>query len=89
VIEEIFGTMAMVTSIISLLPQIYKAAKTHSTSDISMCMLVNYAVCSVCWIVYGMLSGGVFVVWSNAFCGITSIISICQKRKYDKMLHKI
>lgn len=83
-IENFFGTIALVSSIIGLLPQIYKSFKTKSTNDISMIMLLNYLVCSISWIIYGICTNSSFVVWSNIVGLITSTISIIQKKYYDK-----
>ncbi len=82
-IEEFFGFIALITSLIGLLPQIYKAYITKSTNDISMLMLVNYLVCSVAWIVHGIYQGSIFVLASNVAGLSISIISIVQKRYYD------
>ncbi len=83
-IENFFGTVALVTSIIGLLPQIYKAYKTKSTSDISMIMLVNFFLGSLSWIIYGICTKSVFVIWSNTMGLTTAVVSILQKRYYDK-----
>ncbi len=82
-IEEFFGFIALVTSLIGLLPQIYKAYITKSTHDISMLMLVNYLVCSISWIGYGICHNSIFVILSNISGLVISIISIIQKRYYD------
>ena len=82
-IEVFFGYIALITSLIGLLPQVYKAYITKSTHDISMLMLVNYLVCSVAWIVHGIYQGSTFVVASNVAGLIISLISITQKRYYD------
>ncbi|MDR0329329.1 MAG: hypothetical protein LBH99_01445 [Rickettsia sp.] len=86
-IENFFGTLAFITSFIGLIPQIYKSAKTRSTSDVSMVMLINYLICSICWIIYGLCQDSIFVILSNVVGCITSLISITQKYYYDK--HKI
>jgi MtN3 and saliva related transmembrane protein len=83
-LENFFGTLALITSIIGLIPQIYKSAKTRSTFDVSMIMLINYLTCSICWIIYGLYQGSSFVVWSNIVGCVTSLISIIQKYYYDK-----
>ncbi len=83
-IENFFGTAALITSIIGLLPQVYKSFKTKSTDDLSMVMLMNYLVCSLSWIMYGICMKSMFVVWSNVVGLITSSVSILMKRKYDK-----
>ncbi len=84
-IENLFGTIALITSLIGLLPQIYKSYKIKSTHDISMLMLVNYLVCSIAWVVYGLCQGSSFVVLSNVVGTAISIISIAQKSYYDAM----
>ncbi len=82
-IEEFFGYIALITSLIGLLPQVYKAYITKSTHDISMLMLVNYLICSVAWIAHGYYQGSVFVVLSNIAGLMISMISIIQKCYYD------
>lgn len=77
------GTIAFITSFIGLLPQVYKAFKTRSTHDISMLMLINYAVCSLAWIVYGQYTSSMFVTASNIIGLLTSLILIFQKKYYD------
>jgi thiamine pyrophosphokinase len=49
-----------------------------------MVMLVNYAICSASWIVYGAKTGSGFVIWSNIIGLSASGVSIIQKYKYDK-----
>ncbi|MDR3030788.1 MAG: hypothetical protein LBU35_00160 [Holosporales bacterium] len=83
-VESFFGTFALITSIIGLLPQIYKAYKTKSTTDVSMLMLINYSICSISWIIYGICLNSIFVVWSNIPILITCCVSVIQKYIYDK-----
>lgn len=80
---NIFGFIATITTIIGLLPQVYKTYKTKSAKDISNIMLYNYLICSISWIIYGYLSSSSFVVYSNIIGLITSLIMILQKRNYD------
>ncbi|MGL9717668.1 MAG: SemiSWEET family sugar transporter [Wolbachia sp.] len=82
-IEGFFGFVALITSLIGLLPQVYKAYVTKLTRDVSMLMLVNYLICSLSWIGYGLCQGSVFVVLSNIAGLVISIISIIQKCYYD------
>jgi MtN3 and saliva related transmembrane protein len=88
-IENFFGTIALITSLIGLLPQVYKAYITQSTQDISLIMLINYVVCSVAWIVYGLYQGSNFVVWSNIAGLIISFICLSQKIYYDRKIKPI
>jgi MtN3 and saliva related transmembrane protein len=83
-IEEIFGTIAFITTLIGLLPQVYKTYITKSARDLSMLMLINYCICSMAWIIYGSATESNFVIYSN-YCGlITSIILIWQKLHFVK-----
>jgi MtN3 and saliva related transmembrane protein len=85
-IENISGFIALITSLIGLLPQVYKSYKIKSTEDISMLMLINYLICSIAWVIHGLCQNSNFVVWSNIVGTIISIISIAQKQYYDKRL---
>ncbi|WP_265033222.1 SemiSWEET family sugar transporter [Wolbachia endosymbiont (group A) of Sicus ferrugineus] len=61
-IEECFGFIALIASLIGLSPQVYKAYITKVTRDVSMLMLVNYLICSLSWIGYGLYQSSIFVV---------------------------
>jgi MtN3 and saliva related transmembrane protein len=82
-LENFFGGAALITTIIGIIPQIYKAFKTKSTQDISMLMLWNCFACALSWLIYGLLTKSEFVIWSNAVGLIVAVISILQKRYYD------
>lgn len=77
------GCIAFITSFIGLLPQMLKAWQTRSTQDISMLMLVNYAVCSLAWIIYGQYTSSLAVTASNVIGLLTSLALIIQKKYYD------
>lgn len=83
-IENIFGTIAFITSLIGLLPQIYKSYQTKSTRDVSMILLINWWICSFAWIVHGLCQGALFVVWSNIFGLLTASLAMGQKYYYDR-----
>ncbi|MDR0753595.1 MAG: hypothetical protein LBE95_02930, partial [Holosporaceae bacterium] len=78
-LENLSGSVALVTSIIGLLPQVYKSYRTKSTDDISMLMLINYIVCSIAWIIHGVSTDAVFVIYSNIVGTILAGMSIVQK----------
>lgn len=82
---SLFSFLAVFTSVIGLLPQVYKSYVTKSTSDISMLMLINYLACSISWIVHGIVQFDIFVLLSNLAGLAISLILILQKRYYDKM----
>ena len=86
---EVFSAIALVTTIVGLVPQIYKTYITKSATDLSMLMLANYVVGSASWIGYGCLVEDSTVLLANIFCGTTAVISVGQKIYYDRFyVHK-
>ncbi|MDR0555468.1 MAG: hypothetical protein LBG20_00430 [Holosporaceae bacterium] len=83
-LENFSGSIALITSIIGLFPQVYKSYRTKSTIDVSMLMLVNFLVCSIAWTIHGVCTNSTFVVYSNVVGIILSSVSIWQKILYDK-----
>lgn len=83
-IENIFGSLAFITSVIGLFPQIIKAIKTRSTQDISMWMLINFNVCSFAWIIYGAYSNSWYVQLSNILGLLSGLLLIFLKIYYDQ-----
>ena len=53
-IVTISGFVGSICSAIALTPQIYKVYQTKSAKDISLLMLLNYLICSVSWMIYGL-----------------------------------
>jgi len=88
VIENFFGTVAFITSVVGLFPQIYKAIKTKSTHDLSIVMLINFLVCSIAWIIYGTYSSSLYVQASNIVGMVSCIALIGLKYFYDKRVVK-
>ncbi|MDR2831529.1 MAG: hypothetical protein LBV62_01255 [Rickettsiales bacterium] len=84
-IEECFGFIALITSLIGLLPQVYKAYVTKLTRDVSMLMLVNYLTCSLSWIGYGFYQGSIFVVLSNIAGLVVSITLTLPRKSREKV----
>jgi MtN3 and saliva related transmembrane protein len=82
--ESFFGFVASLTTVIGMLPQVWKTYKTKSVDDVSMVMLVNYMICSVSWMIYGALLRSTFIFWSNVLSVLVAAISIYQKRRYGR-----
>lgn len=81
--QNIFGFIAFITSVIGLLPQLYKAIKTRSTDDISMLMIINFTICSLAWTVYGAYTSSFYVEASNIIGFITCLALLVLKKYYD------
>lgn len=81
-ILSIISFFAIFSSIISLVPQIYKTYKTKSCEDISIWMLINFNICSVCWIIYGFMLNATTVWVTNVIMIIFSTILLYFKFVY-------
>lgn len=84
-VKEIYTFIALLTTIIGLLPQIYKNYRTKSVNDLSMIMLINYAICSLSWIAYGALITDQIVTMANIFCLFSVLVTIFQKIFYSSI----
>jgi MtN3 and saliva related transmembrane protein len=85
VVGNACGTIALTTTIIGNIPQVYKSYRTKSTGDISMVMLINYLVCSISWLAYGIIEKTEYVIWSNLVATVIAVICIIQKLHYDEI----
>lgn len=85
IIKDAAGLIASITGIIGFIPQIRKAYKTKSMTDVSMALLLNYLACCVSWMIYGALDTSFFVLWSNVFGSVVSVVTVIQKIYYDKL----
>ncbi|MBP9792185.1 MAG: hypothetical protein KBC27_03130 [Rickettsiales bacterium] len=79
----IIGFLAGLTSTISLLPQIYKTYTSKTTRDLSAIMLINFALCSLLWIIYGFLTNSMSVTITNIVMLICSVILVYFKLRYQ------
>ncbi|MBP9752223.1 MAG: PQ-loop repeat-containing protein [Proteobacteria bacterium] len=85
---DFFGWVSLITTLIGLIPQIIKAHQSKSTKDLSHLYLINYLVCSISWVNYGVLTDAHFVVYSNVFGTLMCLFLMLQKRTYDQHLKK-
>lgn len=83
-LENFFGIIAFISSVIGLFPQIYKAVRTRSTHDVSMLMLLNFFICSLAWIIYGAYSRSLYVAASNILGLVSCTLLIALKCFYDR-----
>ena len=81
--EEFLSAIALATTIVGLVPQVYHTYYAKSARDLSMIMLANFALSSLAWIGYGAIIGDKTVVLANIFCLTTVLISCGQKIYYD------
>jgi MtN3 and saliva related transmembrane protein len=73
IITQIICIIATVTTAISLLPQLLKIYRSRSAKDISHLSMFYMAICSLSWILYGLIIDD-FIVWSpNVICLLSCV----------------
>ena len=81
---DIIGTIASITSVVGFLPQIYKNHKTKSVEDLSALMLLNFLLCSLAWVLYGVLTDSLYVLVTNVACLCASGLLMGQKMYFQR-----
>jgi len=78
------GTIAGFCTTVSFLPQVMKIHRTKSVHDLSLLMLIIFAIGVVSWLVYGFLTGSMPIIVANfitlIFCGYI----LFMRTKYAK-----
>lgn len=77
------GFLAVITSTISLVPQVIQSFRTKSVKDLSVWMLWNFLISSVLWLFYGVMLTSAAVVLTNVIMTLFSIWLLLLKFKYD------
>lgn len=78
----LISLVASATSILSFIPQIFQTYRTRSAKDLSMLMLLNFLICSVSWIGYGVLTHA-WTVWiTNTIMTVFILILIILKVQF-------
>ncbi|MCP5506055.1 MAG: PQ-loop repeat-containing protein [Chlamydiales bacterium] len=80
--------VASTTSIISFIPQIIQTYRTRSAKDLSLLMLVNFLICSLSWIVYGIITRTWTVWMTNVIMTIFTVVLIVLKIRYSPQKSK-
>lgn len=81
-IDTIAGSVAFVTTMIGVVPQMIKGYRTKSMKDVSLVMLLNALLCCIAWLIHGVYVADYTLVWSEVFCTVTTIIVLIQKYQY-------
>ena len=81
-IDTIACSVAFVTTMIGVVPQIIKGYRTKSMNDVSLVMLLNCLLCCIAWLIHAIYIADYTLMWSEVFCTITTIIALIQKHQY-------
>ncbi len=82
-LEVLFGWMASLLCTLILVPQIFKALKTHHTDDISMLMLLLSVSGNAFWAAHASITQNIPLFVGASFISLMSIMLIIFKYKYD------
>jgi MtN3 and saliva related transmembrane protein len=78
----VIGLIAAAFTTISLLPQLLKVWRSHSTKDISTGMFLLYCSGVLLWFVYGALVQNTPIILANSLAFIQAAITLIFKIKY-------
>ncbi len=81
-IVTILGFLAVCLGTIQLVPEIFKAIKSHHLDDIAWGMLILFIIGSVAWVIYGIYVSNWPLIISDGIDLCTTTILICLKIKY-------
>lgn len=82
-IEVLFGWCASFLTTLILVPQIYKAARTKHTDDVSMSMLVISVAGNGFWVAHASLTQNIPLIVGAGLICLMSITLIIFKYMYD------
>ncbi len=82
-LEVIFGWAASSLCTLILVPQIFKALKTHHTDDLSMLMLVFSVLGNAFWVAHASMTQNIPLIVGGALISGMSIVLIISKYVYD------
>ncbi len=80
---EYIGSLAALTSTLSLCPQIIKTHQTHTTDDLSWGMLGLFLCTCVLWMIYGWQIHSPSVFWGNVIMTLCSLWLLALKTHFD------
>ncbi len=78
----LFGYLAGILVVISLLPQTIKSWKTRSTKDLSLCRYIIYIAGLSLWIAYALIIQNGPVAAMNAVGLILALSILCLKIRH-------
>ncbi|MCG2460300.1 SemiSWEET transporter [Flavobacteriaceae bacterium F89] len=79
---EILGFVAATLTTMAFVPQVFKAWKERSTTDISLVMYLVMLFGVILWMIYGIYHGSLPITIANAFTAILVFIMVVLKLKY-------
>ncbi|MEO5350423.1 MAG: SemiSWEET family transporter [Magnetococcus sp. YQC-3] len=80
---ELFGWLATLFSVPSLLPQIWKTWRSRSAQDLSFLWLAMAVLGTFAWVIYGLLFPAFAVFWANLLILLMLLALLIMKLRFD------
>ena len=81
---ELIGSGAAILTMFGFVPQIIKIQKTKSVEDVSLHMLLQFALGMLLWLLYGLHIQDNILIVANAVSFLSLIVAIGLFLKYRK-----
>jgi len=81
-LTDAVGYTGTVVGTFLMLPQVVKSFRAKKTGDVSMGMVILYALNSLIWAAYGWLLPSTPLIVANSIAFVISIIQFVLKLKY-------
>lgn len=79
--QDFIGTVALATTIIGLIPQVWKVFHTQSAQDFSWVMMINYIISTIAWIIHGIQIEDSIVLYTG-LAGLLAFATLLMQKVY-------
>ncbi|MBC30043.1 MAG: hypothetical protein CMH48_04275 [Muricauda sp.] len=79
---EIIGLIAAVCTTSAFIPQVYKAFRHRSTTDISLVMYLIFLTGTILWLLYGIYHKSLAIILANAVTAVLAFMVLILKLRY-------
>lgn len=81
---ELVGWCAALLTMFGFVPQIFKIYRSHSVSDVSLVMLLQFSLGMFLWLLYGLYIQDPILIVSNTISFLTLLVTTGMYMKYRK-----
>lgn len=81
---ELIGYAAGILTLINMFPQVMKSYITKSVEDVSLLMVLTYALSMVLWVTYAYFINSWPIMITNSIAFVMSAIQLVLMHKYKK-----
>lgn len=81
-VEEWIGSLAVICTTISFLPQVTKSLQSKSVDDLSLFTIIIFSVATASWLIYGSLKQDIPIIIANSIMILFLSILLHLKIRY-------